>query len=46
MSYSKESNRDFALKLLLMTALDVRADRKTNKELLEIIKVLSKEEKI
>ena len=40
MAYSKEQNREFALKLLLMRALEVRGDRVTNKKLLEIIKAL------
>jgi len=44
MKYTKEENKDFALKLtlldshlLIQRALDIRADRFTNKELLEII---------
>lgn len=40
MKYNKKDNRDFALKLLLMTALEVHQDRATNKRLLEIIKFL------
>lgn len=40
MNYSKEENRDFALQLLLKWAVEVRADRVSNKILLKIIKLL------
>lgn len=36
----KESKQDLALLLLLMEALEVRGGRRTNKRLLEIIKLL------
>ncbi len=39
---TKKQNQDFALKLLLMWAVDVRAERVDNKKLLEIIKLLEK----
>lgn len=42
MPYSKKENEDFALKLLLMWALDVKQERVDNKKLLEIIKILER----
>ena len=40
MKFNKQANQDFALKLLLMLALEVRGGRVTNKKLLTIIKFL------
>jgi len=42
MNYKKEDNQDFALKLILMLALQIRGGRIENKQLLEIIKFLEK----
>lgn len=41
MNYTKQDNQDFALKLVLMLALDIKQDRLTNERLKDIIKFLS-----
>ena len=40
MNYTKQQNKEFALKLLLMWALKVNGDRVENKMLTKIIKLL------
>ena len=44
MNYSKENNKDFIFKILLMFLLDVRAERVSNKVMLKVIKFFEKKE--
>ena len=42
MNYTKQQNKDFVFKLIFKLLLDILAERKTNKEVLKIIKFLEK----